>query len=186
MTVGEIISLGALFAGKDDISADFAAGDVDKNDNDIKKFFTAYNVTISELCEEVEPIVAVETVSAPGGKIYYADLQKKAVRIFKLKADGKAVPFLIEPEYVAVKVAASEFEITYAYAPEYVSDTAAACPYDQKTFSVRTLAKAVAAEYLITVGLFEEAAVLRKDFEDAVAKYALKKKREKIKKRVWS
>lgn len=184
MTVGDIISLGALLAGKDDVSADFAAGLANDSDNDVKKFYTAYNLTISELCEEVEPITTTERVAAEGGKIYYSDLSKKATRIIDVTADGKPLAFKIFPQYVSVDATAAD--ITYAYAPEYVTDGGAVCPYDEKTFSKRTLATAVAAEYLITVGLFEEAVTLRKAFEDAISVYAIKKKRKNMKKRVWA
>ena len=184
MTVGEIISLGALLSGKDDISADFAAGDANGNDAEIKKFFTAYNLTVSELSEEVEPLIKTETIVTDGGKILFTELSEKIKRIIDIKENGRTVAFKVFPQYALTSAAVAE--VTYAYSPEYVSSGEEICPYDERTFSKRTLATAVAAEYLLTIGLFDEAVNLRKRFEDEISAYAIRKKRGKMKKRTWA
>ena len=183
MKVGKILSLAATLAFKDELSKDFSKGEIDYEDEDVKKLFLAYNLVIGELTEEIQPLYDVVELTQPSKKFYYSAFPKKVKQIVKASAKGKEIPFKQRLTYVETGEATTEF--LYDYAPRQASRAEDDCCYDERVFSERVLAKGVASEYLITIGMFEEAVVTRKAFEEAITKFVLKKKREKLKKRTW-
>ena len=183
MTVGEILSLAAALSGKDELSRAFAEGDVDTCDDDVKKFYNAYSITVSELCEEVSPLISEQTLSSVNGKFYYTAFDKRVLEIVSARVNGKEVPFRQRLFYVEAEP--GEVEFSYVYAPDEIADLSSDCALDDKVFSKRVVSKGVASEYLISVGAFEEAVFFRKAFEESVGKIVLKKKIKKLKKRAW-
>lgn len=184
MSVGEILALSATLAGKDGLAVDFRNNDVDYADEEVGKFFDAYNLTLSELNEEVEPLKNTETLTSENGVYPYTAFSKNVLEIVSVESGGKAVPFVARPEYLETNE--REIVVNYVYAPEKATKTTDPCAYNDRLLSSRLIAKAVAAEFLLTAGLFEEAVALRSAFEDGVTARALKKKRAKIKRRVWA
>lgn len=184
MTVSSVLSLAALLCNKEDVSRDFGNDHIDYTDPEIKKFLTAYDLVISELSEDIEPILYRENLTSESGNYYFANFAKKIKEMVKVESSGKEIDYVLDYDHIETK--ASSITVTYEYVPEETTDASIECPYDESVFSKRVLAKACAAEYLLTVGLFEEAVVLRKSFENAVTSYALKKKRKKMKKRTWA
>lgn len=183
MKIKEILSLAATLAAKDDVATAFSNGTADKTDKTVAKFYTAYDLVISELSEEIEPLVTSETIVSDG-RISFGDFTEKVKEILKVERDGREIPFSVEID--GVKTEAGEVTITYDYLAARADNGNDECPYPDRVFSMRVLAKAVAAEYLLTVGLFEEAVVLRRAFEAAVTSYALSKKRKAVRKRTWA
>lgn len=184
MKVGKILSLAATLAFKDQLSKDFISCDVDYDDEDVKKLFLAYNLVIGELTEEIQPLYDEVDLYSPDKKFPYSAFPKKVKQIIRAESNGKEIPFKQRLTFVETGEQVTRF--LYDYAPISASSANDDCCYDEKVFSERVLAKGVASEYLITIGMFEEAVVIRKAFEDAVTKFVLKKKREKLKKRTWA
>ena len=184
MKVGKILSLAATLAFKDDLSKGFSEGDVDYSDEEVKKLFTAYNLVIGELTEEIQPLFDEASLYSDDGKYYYTVFPKKVKRIVKAKVGEREIPFKQRLTYVETGKTQTDF--LYDYAPTSASSADDECCYNESVFSERVLAKGVASEYLLTVGLFDEAIVLRKAFEEAIERYSLRKKREKMKKRTWA
>ena len=184
MKVGDILSLAAALSGKEELSRAFADNDEDRSEEDVAKFFDAYEITIGELCEEVAPLLNEEELSAADGKFYYTAFGNKVLEIVKAEKDGKEIPFKQRLFYVETK--SGEVKFTYVYAPKEASSCAEECVLDDRIFSKRVVAKGVASEYLITVGAFDEAVFLRKAYEAAIEKIVLKKKVKKLKKRIWA
>ena len=184
MKVGKILSLAATLAFKDDLSKAFSEGVADMEDEEVKKLFLAYNLVIGELSEEIQPLLDEVSLYGDDGKYYYSSFPKKVKKIIKASCFGKEIPFRQKLTYVETGKPTTDF--LYDFAPISASSVDDDCCYDETIFSERVLAKGVASEYLLTVGLFEEAVVLRKAFEEAIERFVLKKKRGKLRKRTWA
>ena len=124
-----------------------------------------FNLVENELALDYLPLYAEEEVVTDTGTVYYSELSRPAVRVVKVEdAWGNDMPFRLFPEYL--KTQGGTLKIRYAYVPakKTVADDS-----DYHTLaSVRLFTYGIAAEYSLSIGLFEEAAVWDKKYKDAV------------------
>lgn len=152
---------------------------------DVKKaelLLTCFNIVENELALDYFPLLAEDTVLSQGGVIAFSELEKSAVRIIKVTDEwGNTVPFQLFPRYL--KTQPGKVCITYSFAPDKKTETDE-CDFDSSV-SMRLIADGMAAEYSLSMGLFEDAAVWDKKYKEGIrAGYRLQKC-ERIQSRRW-
>ncbi len=182
MTIGDILFYVADVSGRQDLKEKIKRNEVDFEDEEVERILSCYNLLVCELCEEIEPLIFSEDLQSQDGKFYYKDFQFKPTKILSVFENGKKIKF--ENLFTHLKVDAKEITVTYERAPKKPTELLEESEYSD-VFSLRVLGSGVLAEYLLTIGLFDEAIVWRSRFEDAIKKYTLKKKRKIIKQRAW-
>ncbi len=132
---------------------------------DTELLIRCFNMVENELALDYLPLYAEEEVETETGCVYYSELSRSAVRVVKVEdAWGNDTAFRLFPEYL--KTQGGKIKIRYAYAPEKktIADESDYHSYA----SVRLFSYGVAAEYSLSMGLFEEAAVWDKKYKDAI------------------
>ncbi len=133
---------------------------------DTEALLRCFNLVENELALDYLPLYAEETLVTDTGCVYYNEFSRTAVRVVKVEDEwGNEVPFKLFPEYL--KTQGGKLLIRYAYAPNKKMLNGES---DYRVHaSVRLFAYGIAAEYSLSVGLFEEAAVWDKKYKDAIA-----------------
>lgn len=141
-----------------------------------------FNIVESELAVDYLPLLFEEEFETETGVVYYSELARSVVRVVKVTdAWGNEAPFKLFPEYL--KTQAGQVKVRYTYAPreKTLSDSSDYLLYA----SVRLFAYGIAAEYSLSCGYFEDAAVWDKKYKDAIAAVYRKKPCRKIQSRRW-
>ncbi len=141
-----------------------------------------FNIVESELAVDYLPLFAEEEMETETGVVYYSELARSAVRVVKVTdAWGNETPFKLFPEYL--KTQAGKVKIRYTYAPQ--EKTLDGSSDFLLYASVRLFAYGIAAEYSLSCGYFEDAAVWDKKYKDAIAAAYRKKPCKRIQSRRW-
>ncbi len=182
MKIKDIFYIVCELCGNNALAESIKKSEVNIDDSDIKRMINCYNLVVSELSEEVEPLIFSETLSSLNGKFYYSDFSKTPRQVLKVLVNGKETDFIVYSDYV--KVEATEAEIIYDYVPKNAENLDSLAEYDG-VFSERVLALGVASEYLLVSGLYQEALMMREKFEKAITSFKQKQKHI-IKARRWA
>ena len=165
MTVKEVIKEAAEIVGAEKVKA-YIDDEVSGGERQTEVLLRCFNIVENELALDYLPLKCEETFQSQTGAIDYAALSKKAVRILSVKDEsGNSVPFKTFPDHL--KTQAGVLQVLYSYLPE---EKALSGESDFKTLaSKRLFAYGVAAEYCLSCGLYEEAAVWDKKYKEAIA-----------------
>ncbi len=166
ITVKEVVKAAAYEVGVyDNVLAYLEKGD-EKGKEDVENLLRCFNLVENELALDYLPLYAEEVVETETGCVYYSELSRSAVRVVKVEDTwGNDTAFRLFPEYL--KTQGGKIKIRYAYSPEKKTIDGES---DYRTHaSERLFAYGMAAEYSLSLGLFEEAAVWDKKYKDAVA-----------------
>ena len=176
MTVKDVILAAAEGIGIQEKVKAFAESGSSEGKKETEILVQCFNRVENEVALDFLPLYVEDETECVGGKVSYASLSKKAVRILQVTQNGERIKFRLFPDYL--EIAASGFvKVFYSYAPEKkkLNDES-----DFKTLvSDRTFADGVAAEYCLATGLFEEAQIWDKKYKDSLCA-AYKPKASKV------
>lgn len=178
MKLKEIAAAAAALMGEEKLVAylDDTSSNPQTDENTLAaadKYARLCNLVISELAGSYIPMIARESVTVTGGKIYFTSLQKTALRIrAAYDSSDASLFFILHPEYMKVRGQAAIVE--YEYMPDNV-DLSEETGYNEKDITVGVLAYGVAAEVCLTEGRFEEAVLWRKRYSEGVMSRATPK-----------
>lgn len=165
ITVKEVLLQAATEVGIYESVYDYLEKGNESGKADTETLLRCFNLVENELALDYLPLYAEETVETSTGCVYYSELSRTAVRVVKVEDEwGNDVPFKLFSEYL--KTQGGKLLIRYAYAPQKkaLNDES-----DYRMYaSVRLFAYGIAAEYSLSIGLFEEAAVWDKKYKEAV------------------
>ncbi|MBQ8885814.1 MAG: hypothetical protein IJY62_05560 [Clostridia bacterium] len=164
MTVKEVVLLAAEELGLGESVAAHLSGGAE-GERETAELLRAFNLVENEIALDYLPLYSEEEIESETGVIRFDGLSRAAVRILRVCDEyGNKLPFRLFPEWL--KTQAGKVKIAYTYSPkekglEDKSDYVLQA-------SPRLLAYGIAAEYSLTKGLFEEAAVWDKKYKDAL------------------
>ncbi len=173
MKIKDIFYIVCELCGNNALAESIKNSEVSNDNSDIKRMINCYNLVISELSEEVEPLIFSETLSSLDEKFYFSNFAKTPRQVLNVLVNGKEKDFKVYPDYV--KVEATQAEIIYDYVPKTCENLDSLAEYDG-IFSERVLALGVASEYLLVSGLYQEALMMREKFEKAITSFKQKQK----------
>lgn len=143
---------------------------------------TCFNFVENELALDYIPLIKEEAFTPNGGKISYSDFSSSIVRILRVEANGKAVPFRLFAAYMEADE--RSVVVRYAYTP---TEKAADGESEYRTgVSERLIAFGMAAEYCTALGRYEEAGIWDKKYKEGIE--AIKKigTKRKLPSRRWA
>lgn len=141
------------------------------------------NLVYQELATDYIPLKHAEEITVSSGEFLFENLTKSIINVLSLKnLDGENKKFKIYPN--AIKVENGTYQIEYSYLPSEVSLGNEVEAFSGR-ISERILAYGVASEYSFISGLFEEASMWKKRFEDAVLIASRKKSPLRMPTRRW-
>lgn len=123
------------------------------------------NLVIDETCLSYIPLLKKETVQPINGKVEFSALSEKLLRLKKVTANGYPVRAEDMGGYITARYPSVEIEYEYLSPKLGLSDDTG---YDEAVLPARILAYGVAAEFSLTERSFEESALWRKRFLDAI------------------
>lgn len=184
MTVKECVELAAVQLGiADEIQAHFDGKGTAEGAKKAALLVTCFNIVENELALDYFPLLAEDVLTTDGGVVAFSALQNAAVRVTKVTDEwGNSTAFQLFPNYL--KTQPGKVCVRYTYTPEKktADDASDFCT----SVSARLIAYGMAAEYAMSTGLFEDAAVWDKKYKDGIqAAYRLQKC-ERIRSRRWA
>lgn len=182
MTVLEIIRAAATELGLADEVNDYLEGNSDNAKADTENLLRCFNLVENELALDYLPLHAEEELETQTGAIYYSEFSRAAVRVLKVTDGwGNELAFKLFPEYI--KTQSDRVRVTYTYTPTEKGFA------DESEFlslvSVRLFAYGVAAEFCLSSGRFEEAAVWDNKYKEAISRAYRALPSKKIRSRRW-
>jgi hypothetical protein len=165
MTVKEVIMEAAEMVGAEKVK-EYIEDSASGGERQAEVLLRCFNIVENELALDYLPLKCEETFQTQTGAIEYSALSKKAVRILSVKDEsGNSVPFKMFPD--KLKAQSGILQILYSYLPDEKKMNGES---DFKTLaSKRLFAYGVAAEYCLSCGLYEEAAVWDRKYKEAIA-----------------
>lgn len=150
---------------------------------DTENLLRCFNLVESELALEYLPLCAEEELETQTGTVYFSELSRAPVRVLRVrdKWDNER-PFKLFPDYL--KTQSGSVKVEYSYLPE-TKGLDGASDFALQA-STRLFAYGMAAEYTLSCGRFEEAAVWDKKYKDAIAAAYRAKPCKKIRARRWA
>lgn len=143
-----------------------------------------YNLIENEVALDYFPMFRTDELLPADGKIPYTAFSETPVWI-KRVCDllGRSVTFEARPDALIVDMGGS-VRVEYAYAPKAktAEDPCELC----QNASVRLLAYGVAAEYLLALGRFSEAAVFDGKYRDALRAAGQSRRKLTLRGRRWA
>lgn len=182
MTVKEIILAAAQELGLAEEVKGYLDGTSSDGQDVTEALLRCFNLVENEVALDYLPLVAEEELETDTGAVFYSELSRAAVRIIKVTDGwGNEAEYKLFPEYL--KTQAGKVKIRYTYTPreKTLEDSSDFLLYA----SVRLLAYGIAAEYSLSCGHFEDAAVWDKKYKDAVAAAYRGKPNKRIQSRRW-
>ena len=185
MKIKDIVKITATSLGREDVYNYLNSSETTANQEvalAVDLLVRLTNLVISELSSTYIPVVKIEPINAKNGKVYYAELSERALKIKRvLDSIGNSVEFTVDVEYFTVKGNAKQVE--YEYLPSNYG-LEEEIGYTEKDLPIRVLSYGVCAEYCICEGQFNQAVMWHKRYADGVAEICLPKSK-RIKERSW-
>lgn len=166
MTIKDVIRLSAIYLNKENVIKYLDGGD----DNDalyaVNSLTVCANVVINEVATLYAHMTVREKVVPKNGRVYFSELTRTPLDIISvLNVDGEETSFAIADDYIKTYDGA---EITYAYLPPNYGLTDK-IGFSETEVPLRMLAYGVSAEYCLTERAFDESAVWRNRYNDALS-----------------
>lgn len=117
MKVREIISCALTLLGRSDIASVLSSGEqVGWTDQEtVNTLLYCFNAVENELARNYIPLVRSEKMTSKNNKFYFSSFWFRPIKIKKVFADGKSVPFTVNGDHVYIE--ANAVDIEYEYAP---------------------------------------------------------------------
>ena len=165
MNVEEIVLSAAKLLGIYDGVCAFYYDDNEELEREAKLLLSCFNLVESALALDYLPLHAEEVLRTSTGKMDFSSFAYAPIRIVKVTdANGNAEPYTLYPKYL--KVRAGEWIVTYTYTPkpkEFEEES------DYGIMGANHLfVYGVMAEYCLSEGRLEEAAMWDKKFKEAI------------------
>ena len=183
MKVKEVVMAAAVELGVADGVKKYLDGGVSETgEKDVGLLLTCFNLVENELALDYLPLIAEDELTSATGVVEYSVLANPVVRILSVEDEWEnSVKFKLFPSYL--KTQAGKVKITYTYTP---SEKTIEDDSDYVTqVSVRLFSYGVAAEYLLAIGEFEQAAVWDRKYKEAIEAAYRMLPCKRIKSRRW-
>ena len=163
MSIKEILMLAARNLGREDLAAHIAQEPTTAPQSvelaeEAACMLRCYHLVENEIALEHVPLERTEQLTVSDGTIAYSQFAAAPVDIVCVcDVRGAALGYTAEGTGLRLAAAVAEAEVTYSYAPPQgdFDDAPAFCD----KISARLLSFGVAAEFLLTAGRYEEAAM---------------------------
>lgn len=188
LNVKEIIKLAATYLQLDEVlQMSILDGEEETvSDQTLKNYellLRAVNLVYEEIACDYIPLKHREQVVCVTENILLSSLSKKPIHIDSVfNEKGEKVKFQLYPEHI--KLENGTYFIEYSYTPDAVTLSDSLESFSNK-ITERVVSYAVASEYALISGLFDEATTWKKRFEDAIAAALSKKNAVKLPNRGW-
>ena len=169
MLIKQIVTIVATFLNMPQVINYLQNGQVSGNAlEEIDALTRLTNLVISELAVAGFYLVKSQTVTPLNGKITYANLLERPIKIIKATdANGVEHPFTAHTEYLLTNDEVTE--ITYAYSI-YNEGLDSKITFEDYRLTEVTIAMGVSAEYLLTQNDFDNAVAWHDKFISALGK----------------
>jgi hypothetical protein len=188
VNVKQIITLAATYLQLEDVlNMSLLGGGVltptEQTEKNFNLLLRAVNLVQDELACDYIALKHSETVVVNDERILFDTLQKRLLQVYFIKNEvGEAVSYRLYPNYI--KIENGTYLLEYSYLPDEVAVEGQLELFSNK-ISERMLAYAVASEYALINGLFDEATTWKKRFEDAMRVATNKKSAVTLPTRRW-
>ena len=156
MKVIDVITSALRLIGRGELIpyvADPSNAPYEDSDEVIESLLYCFNAVEDELAHKYIPLVACEELTSSNNKFFYSDFANNPIKIKKVTAGNKAVPFKVIKGYMEVK--ADKIAVEYEYAPK-CKNIAASSDYGDEV-----------GEHLIALGIASEYSVINGEAEMA-------------------
>lgn len=141
------------------------------------------NLVQSELAEYF-PLKTSDTVEVQNSQIEYTQLSQSIIEVISVTYKGGKIKFNSLPKYLSVSINSGEVNVNYNYRPESVTF------YDSLTLGStkideRILAYAIASEYCLIKGLYEDASLWDSRYKTALKTISSSSREMVVKSRRW-
>lgn len=170
MKVKEVLKSASVMIGREDVAKYLEDDSVEVGVNTlptVNVLVSLLNLVVGELAGTFIPMIKREKVKAVGGKIYYAALSERCVKVVgTYLLDGSQTDYDFTPEFM--RVYADEILVEYEYIPPNY-DLAGDIGYTEKEITASTLAYGLCAEYCISQGDFDQAVMWHERYVDSIS-----------------
>ena len=188
MNVKDVIKLAATYLQLEDVlNMNILGGEEllisEQTQKNFNLLFQAVNLVYEEIACDYILLRQEDKVVVENEMILFSDLSKKISQVLRLKNESqKNCAYRLYPSYI--KIPNGIYELEYSYIP-----TAVTIDDNLETFSnkisARVISYAVASEYALINGLYDEATTWKKRFEDAIGAVVSKKSAIELPCRRW-
>ena len=170
MTVKDILKATCAMVGREDVLNYLTDENYQASEDTLSavNIMTALtNLVIGELAGTFIPMIKCEKVHAKNGRVKYADLTERCVKIVGVyNENGENISYQHTPEYMCVSV--NDISVEYEFIPPNY-DLDSVIGYTEEDISSATLSYGLAAEYCISRGSFDEAVMWHERYVNSVS-----------------
>jgi len=180
--IREVLSLAAENLGREDLKAeiDDLAGDPE---GELKSLLRCYRLVENEIALDYFPLKCTETVTLQNGAVEYAVFRHSPVRILRVTAAGRDVPFCTDALSLSVETDIPSVTVHYCYVPdagEWTGDV----PFGGAV-SARLLSFGIACEFCLGAGQYSDAAMWEKRYREALQAANIVRRKLGMRSRRW-
>ncbi len=180
MLVKEVIKLAAANLGRDDLVK--ATDSLTQPTGELLSLLRCYNLIENEIALEYLPLKMEESLLVSNGTLPFMAFLFAPVEILHVTADGRELDFASYHDKIVLDYH-GRVQVQYAYSPEEKGwDNEGA--FGAKVSS-RLLSFGVACEFCLSRGLFSEASVWQKRYQDALRAASFSHKKRCVRSRRW-
>ncbi len=181
VSVSETVATAARLVSRADIAAKAEAGNA--QDEEVALLVRCFNLVESELALDIFPLTRVETLEAGDGFLPFSAFKNPPVKIVSVRSTSDmGIPFSVTEGGIALKRPATSVQVKYIFAPSEKPLLGSS----ENNVSMRLMAYGTAAQYLLSVGRFEESAAFEAKFRDAVRAANLIRHKLAVRARRWA
>ncbi len=185
MTVKEILKLVCEFVGEKELMAKLQAEVLSVEQREQEKLdcmVRCFNLVNQEIASDYLPFLTREEVDAQGPILNFSTLKKTVVNIYEIKNKfGVSLKFKNYPNFV--EVSGKPKTVTYSFLPDELSlddEVEKNCG-----LSARVYAYGVASEYLLIMGVGDDAEIWETRFKDSLFVLSRKRNEHILPRRSW-
>ncbi len=186
MTVKDIIKTVALLLNRKDI-LNYLNSEVTENyikvQEDVNTLVDCYNLVSEEISSTHYKLKAVETLSPKNGALKCSEFTYNPLAVISVKGlNQKPISYKILPSEILTNESKIEVEYYYVPSKKSINDVS---DYTNTIIKERVIAYAIATEFLLINGGYEEALVWHEKYINSLKSLLLKDKKKRIKGRIW-
>ena len=182
VSIKDAIVLAAELLGLEEDVKEYINGTTTSGKAEVENLLRCFNLVESELALDYLPLYQEEKIKTETGAVYFDNLERAPVRIIRVEDEwGNSCPFKLFPDYL--KTQPGNIVVRYSYLPNkkgWGDDS----DFTLQT-STRLFAFGMAAEYALSCGRFEEAAIWDKKYKDSIAAMYRSNPSKRISARRW-
>jgi len=188
VNVKEIVKLSATYLQLEDVLKLQALDGEEESPTELtlknyELLLKATNLVQEEIASDYIPLKAEEIVEVTNEEIAFSSLSERIIQVLFIKNElEQEVKYKLFP--TSIKLENGTYKIVYSYMPSTVTITDSFAPFSNK-ITERIVAYAVAGEYALINGLFDEATTWKQRFEEAMKVVIGKKSPITILSRRW-